>query len=157
MRSHKHEIQLLEEGRTQESGFPLTSLPTTGGEVQAGSHSTVGQRGELWSMGKSVTGLAVMVAGGQGWRRGVREEENNEESEETPNTTRQAVLRLDSPQYLPAQSSVDRSGGWEGRGEKRGRRRERERGSGGNKDVSVPFPGTWPEMGGGKVCVWDLA
>lgn len=44
-----------------------------------------------------------------------------------------------------------------GGGEKRGRRRERERGSGGNKDVSVPFPGTWPEMGGGKVCVWDLA
>lgn len=29
---------------------------------------------------------------------------------------------------------------------------ERERGSEGNKDVSVPFPGTWPELGGGKVC-----
>lgn len=27
------------------------------------------------------------------------DEENNEESEETPNTTRQAILRLDSPQH----------------------------------------------------------
>lgn len=44
---------------------------------------------------------------GGGWsglEAGVREEENNEESEETPNTARQAVLRLDSPQYPPAQS-----------------------------------------------------
>lgn len=56
-------------------------------------------------MGKSVTGSAVMVvAGGQGCRQVGGGEENNEESEETLNTTRQAVLRLDSPQHPPAQS-----------------------------------------------------
>ena len=37
--------------------------------------------------------------------------------------------------------------------ERRGERRGRERGSGENKDVSVPFPGIWQELGGGKACV----
>ena len=40
-----------------------------------------------------------------------------------------------------------------GREKERGGGGERERGSGGNKGVSVPFPGTWPGLGGGKVCV----
>lgn len=41
----------------------------------------------------------VVVARGKGWRWG--NEENNEESEETPNTTRQAALRLQSPPAPP--------------------------------------------------------
>lgn len=50
---------------------------------------------------QSVTGFVVMVvvARGKGWRWG--NEENNEESEETPNTTRQAALRLQSPPAPP--------------------------------------------------------
>jgi len=51
---------------------------------------------------QSVTGFVVMVVVlvGKGWGVG-GDEENNEESEETPNTTRPAVLRLDSPPNHP--------------------------------------------------------
>lgn len=61
------------------------------------------------------------------------DEENNEESEETPNTTRQAVLRLDSPQHplLKAEwTEVEDGRGEKKRGgeEREGRRQWREQG-----------------------------
>lgn len=49
---------------------------------QGGSQNTAVQRGELWSMGKSVTGFVVMAvaACGKGWRQGWGDDgENNEE------------------------------------------------------------------------------
>lgn len=86
-------------------------------------------------MGKLVTRLVMMVAGGKAWGNG-----ENKESEETPNTTRQLVRRLGSTGILyPALSSVDRGGQcweWGGGG------RERKGGCGGNKDSSVSLPGT---------------
>lgn len=93
----------------------------------------------------------AVAAAGKGCRRG--NEENNEESEETPNTTRQTVQSMDSPPtpLLNKAEWTEVEGGREE--ERRGERRGRERGSGGNKDVSVPFPGTWPELGGGKAYV----
>lgn len=87
-------------------------------------------------MGKSVTRLVVMVAGGKGWGN----RENNKESEETPNTTRQSILRLDSTQDSPPCSKLSGQR-WPMLGAGK-RRRERKGGPGGNKDVSVSLPGT---------------
>lgn len=55
---------------------------------------------------QSVTGFVVLVVVllGKGWGVG-GDEENNEESEETPNTTSRAVLRLDSPPKPPLAQS----------------------------------------------------
>ena len=55
---------------------------------------------------QSVTGFVVMVVVlvGKGWGVG-GDEENNEESEETPHTTRPTVLTLDSPPKPPLAQS----------------------------------------------------
>lgn len=68
--------------------------------------------------------------------------ENNKESEETPNTTRQSILKLGSTRHSPPCSGLR---GTEVASAERGEEEEgegKEKGPGGNKDVSVSLPGT---------------
>lgn len=101
-------------------------------------------------MGKSSQGSSrrwqVVRLGGNG--------ENNKESEETPNTTRQSRLRQGSTSVLhPAPSEASRlvwsgvanAGKEEGEGEERGPRREQGQFCFSSRDLT--------KLGGGKVCV----
>lgn len=99
-------------------------------------------------MGKSVTRLVMMVAGGKAWGNG----ENNKESKETPNTTRQTV-RSEAGLYWRSPPCSEQCGqGWPmlgvGRrreGEERGLWREQGQFCFSSRDLT--------ELGGGKVCV----